>query len=357
MNNPVEEGLRRYELLMAHSRDIILFVRRGDGHILEANATATKAYGYSREELLTLTIQDLRAADAKSPTADQMAKADTQGILFDTVHRRKDGSTFPVEVSSQGATIDGTRTLISIIRDMTQRRRAEAKMLSLARYPAENPNPILRASHEGTLLYANKPAYEMMEPMGWREGLPLPESLLIPIRDVLKGGQYRQSELTSPHGKVWSLTLLPNVRERHVTLYALDITVQKKAQQELREGEERFRKLADAMPQLVWTAAPDGRVDYFNHRLKEFKLFKRITPVIHPEDLPLTIEAWQRGIMTGRDYEIEHRMQRADGNFRWFLTRAVPIRDETGCVIRWYRYLDRRGRTKTSRAGPAAGKK
>jgi PAS domain S-box-containing protein len=336
MSNPVEEGLHRYELLMAHSRDIILFVRRGDGHILEANTTATMAYGYSREELLTLTIHDLRAADARSPTAEQMAQADTQGILFDTVHRRKDGSTFPVEVSSQGATIDGTRTLISIIRDMTQRRRAEGKMLSLARYPAEHPNPILRASNEGTLLYANKPAYAMMEPMGWREGLPLPESLLSPIRDVLKGGQYQESELTCQRGKVWALTLLPNVRERHVTLYALDITVQKKVQQELRESEERFRKLADAMPQLVWTAAPDGGVDYFNHRLSEFKLFKSITPVIHPTDLPPTIEAWQRGIKTGRDYEIEHRMQRADGSFRWFLTRAVPICDETGCVIRWY---------------------
>ncbi len=58
--------------------------------------------------------------------------------------------------------------------------------------------------------------------------------------------------------------------------------------------------------------------------------------MIHPEDLPRTLKVWQRGIQSGRDYEIEHRMQRADGSFRWFLTRAVPIRDETGCVIKWF---------------------
>jgi signal transduction histidine kinase len=61
-----------------------------------------------------------------------------------------------------------------------------------------------------------------------------------------------------------------------------------------------------------------------------------MTPVIHPEDLPRTLKAWQRGIRSGKDYEIEHRLQRADGSFRWFLSRAVPVRDEAGGVIRWF---------------------
>ena len=120
-----EEVLRRYELLSGQSRDIILFMRRDNGRILEANAAATNAYGYSRDELLTLTIRDLRAPDTHALTADQMAEADAQGILFETVHRRKDGSTFPVEVSSRGATTGTTRTLISVIRDITRRKEAE----------------------------------------------------------------------------------------------------------------------------------------------------------------------------------------------------------------------------------------
>ena len=104
----------------------------------------------------------------------------------------------------------------------------------------------------------------------------------------------------------------------------------------LSESEERFRQLADAMPQLMWTAAPDGRVDYFNKRLREFHCIRQLSPVIHPEDLPRTLKAWQRGIQSGRDYEIEHRLQRADGSFRWYLTRAVPILDDTGGVIKWF---------------------
>jgi PAS domain S-box-containing protein len=123
-----EENLRRFELLSEHSRDIILFMGNKDGRVLEANAAAVRAYGYSRDELLALTIEDLRAKHTRSLTAEQMAQADVRGILFETVHRRKDGTTFPVEVSSQGATIGSTRALISIIRDITERRQAEAAL-------------------------------------------------------------------------------------------------------------------------------------------------------------------------------------------------------------------------------------
>jgi PAS domain S-box-containing protein len=120
-----EENLRRFELLSEHSRDIILFMRRDNGALLEVNAAALKAYGYSREELLGLTIADLRAPETQGLTAAQMEQADREGILFETIHRRKNGSTFPVEVSSQGATIGDLRTLISIVRDITQRKQAE----------------------------------------------------------------------------------------------------------------------------------------------------------------------------------------------------------------------------------------
>ena len=120
-----EETLRRYELLAGNSRDIIFFFRRDDGRILEANAAAVKAYGFNHEELLQLTLHDLRAVQEDELAAAQMDEADVQGLLFETVHRRQDGTTFPVEVSSRGATIGGTRMLLSVIRDITERKRAE----------------------------------------------------------------------------------------------------------------------------------------------------------------------------------------------------------------------------------------
>jgi len=120
-----EAALRRYQLLAGHTRDIVLFLRREDGRILEANTAAHIAYGYSHEELLSLSIDDLRASETKPLAHEQMDIADARGILFETVHRRKDSSTFPVEVSSRGATIDGARTLISVVRDITERKLAE----------------------------------------------------------------------------------------------------------------------------------------------------------------------------------------------------------------------------------------
>jgi PAS domain S-box-containing protein len=115
-----------------------------------------------------------------------------------------------------------------------------------------------------------------------------------------------------------------------------EIAERKQTQEALHESEKRFRELADAMPQLVWTANPEGRIDYFNRRVTEFKHQKGLKAAIHQEDWQRTREAWQLGIQSGKDYEIEHRLQRADGGFRWYLSRAVPVSDEAGRVIKWY---------------------
>ena len=123
-----QQILRRYELLARHSRDIILFLDRGDGRILEANDAAVESYGYPHQELLQMTIQQLRAPQSQALTEVQMALADSRGILFETTHRRKDGGTFPVEVSSRGADIGGVRTLISVIRDISERRKVEDEL-------------------------------------------------------------------------------------------------------------------------------------------------------------------------------------------------------------------------------------
>jgi PAS domain S-box-containing protein len=119
-----EEALGRFQLLAANSRDIILFMDR-DGRIIEANEAAERAYGYSRDELLELTIADLWAAPTQAEIASQMAEADERGILFESLHRRRDGSVFAVEVSSRGATVGGRRTLVSVVRDISERKRVE----------------------------------------------------------------------------------------------------------------------------------------------------------------------------------------------------------------------------------------
>jgi PAS domain S-box-containing protein len=130
-----EERLERYRLLAERARDIILFIAL-DGRIIEANDAAVQAYGYTRDELLTMSIRDLRAGETKSLIAPQMETADEHGILFETMHQRKDGSTFPVQVSSQGAKEPGARVLLSIIRDVTDRKRMHDQLMHADRLVA-----------------------------------------------------------------------------------------------------------------------------------------------------------------------------------------------------------------------------
>jgi PAS domain S-box-containing protein len=113
-----------YRELHDHVRDIILVIHADTGQIVEANRAATHAYQYTRGELLVLAIYDLRVEPPPS-VSEQMRTADREGSLFETVHRRKDGSVFPVEVSSRGETLGETRYLLSIIRDITERKRAQ----------------------------------------------------------------------------------------------------------------------------------------------------------------------------------------------------------------------------------------
>lgn len=159
-----EEALRRYELISGHARDIILFMRR-DGLLLEANQAAVKAYGYPREELLSLCITDIRGEDTVPLVARQMEQAEHKGILFETVHRRKDGSTFPVEVSSQGALIGGERVLISVIRDITKRKLTEDNLRSAHQQLLDIieflPDPTFVIDRAGTVIAWNRAIEEM----------------------------------------------------------------------------------------------------------------------------------------------------------------------------------------------------
>ncbi|MGA2964231.1 MAG: PAS domain S-box protein [Candidatus Korobacteraceae bacterium] len=122
-----EQQARLYNLLVHQSRDIILFIRAQDGRIVGANAAAETAYGYTREELLALRLYDLRPSESPEAIRNQLHEADVHGVLFEAIHQRKDGSTFPVEVSATGETIDGTRTILSVVRNITERKRTEAK--------------------------------------------------------------------------------------------------------------------------------------------------------------------------------------------------------------------------------------
>ena len=105
-------------------------------------------------------------------------------------------------------------------------------------------------------------------------------------------------------------------------------------------SEERFRLLADSLPQLVWTAQPDGTLDYTNARREKYGRpgveNAQWSGVIHPDDRRATVAAWRKAIETGAPYEMEHRLLVIGKGFSWHLSRASLLRDSAGKALKWY---------------------
>jgi len=115
-------------------------------------------------------------------------------------------------------------------------------------------------------------------------------------------------------------------------------------EESLKESEERFRLLSEAIPQQVWTARPDGTLDYVNQRVVEYfgcpgeeLVDQGWQTVIHPDDLPECLERWANARSTYKPYEVEFRLRRGrDQAFRWHLGRALPIFNHEGQVVKWF---------------------
>ena len=121
-------------------------------------------------------------------------------------------------------------------------------------------------------------------------------------------------------------------------LLSLRSAQHRRAEQELRTSEEHFRLLADSLPQLVWTARPDGRIDYTSARREKYGAIGRTDweGIIHPDDRRATAEAWLRASEAGIPYEMEHRLYITGKGYAWHLSRASQLLDEQGAVVRWY---------------------
>lgn len=128
-----------------------------------------------------------------------------------------------------------------------------------------------------------------------------------------------------------------------VMIFGIDVTTQVLANQKLQQSEKQFKELANFMPQIVWTASADGRVDYFNRNWYRFiqknssNEFINWTEIVHPDDLDLCISTWNHCVETGTPYEIENRFidTTLPEGFRWFLVRGLPLKDEAGIITKW----------------------
>jgi diguanylate cyclase (GGDEF)-like protein/PAS domain S-box-containing protein len=109
------------------------------------------------------------------------------------------------------------------------------------------------------------------------------------------------------------------------------------------ERELYFQTMAEAVPEILWTADPSGGDDFFNRRCFDYTgmTFEQLrgagwTVIVHPDDLPVCAEKWESALRTGESYEVQYRLRGKDGTYRWFLCRANPIHDSKGKIVKWF---------------------
>jgi PAS domain S-box-containing protein len=295
-----EDALSHFELLAAQSRDMIFLVRRDDGRILEANEASTKAYGYSREQLLKMTIHQLRTPETLELIPGQIVEADLHGILFETVHCRSDGSTFPVEVSSRGETIGSTRILISVVRDIKERKHSEeALRISEERFRKlfeESPIGIAFLGKQRQIMLTNQRYRDFL---GYSEAEIMergPVGLLHPddwepsmaLSTKLRAGEIplfhmEQRYIRKDGTVVWGDTQITVLRDKdgqliHTIGWVQDITERKRVEEALLESESRAKAMLQAIPDLMFRM--DSRSVFLDYKADISDLYVQSEPTL-----------------------------------------------------------------------------
>ncbi len=286
-------------------------------------------------------------------------------------YRAKDGRQFPV-ILDLTPTRDETGAIsgfLGIATDITERKRAEEQLLHIASVVSSSHDAILSKNLDGTILSWNPGAealygYTAVEAIGKSVTMLIPPDRTTEEATIIQRikadefiDQYESVRMRKDGSLVdVSLTIsaVKNSDGKIVgaSKIARDITGRLRTERELKEakiastrleGEQRYSFLADTVPQVIWTARPDGGVDYYNKAWFDYTgLTLEQTKdwgweaVVHPEDLEASVNRWKHSLATGDSYELEYRFKRgSDSAYRWHLGRALPMRDEKGEIVQW----------------------
>jgi len=354
----------RYRRLFETAQDAILILNGDSGKIVDANPFVIDLLGYSLEELIGRQLwqiglfPDIEASKAAFDRLHRSGYIRYEDLPLQT----KDGRRAEVEFVSNAYKVDGRNVIQCNIRDITERVQATRAMrASEVRYrrlfeTAQDAILILDG-HSGKVIDANPflmalLGYSLEELIGkelWEIGLfrDIDESKAAFDR-LKKDGfiRYEDLPLETKDGKRAEVEFVSNaykVDGRDIIQCNIrDITDRKSAEKAAQEGAERFRFLAESMPQKIFTTRPNGDVDYFNQQWSAFTGLSlgdirdwKWTRFIHPDDLTATVRQWQHSLDTGEAFELQHRFRRADGVYRWHLSRACPMRDAAGKITMW----------------------
>jgi PAS domain S-box-containing protein len=357
---------QQFETLAENAPEIIARFDRGLRHTY-INEYGARAYGIARSEILGKTFADLGFAGTEEFWKEAFEQAFTSGgqqtvdYEFESPNfgRQFLSSLLVPEPDGQGE----ARSVLAITRDVTRLKQAEQelrKSRDLLAFAIESSgagsfdldlvNEKLEWSPELRKVHGIGPEDPVSFEV-WMEGIVpedrerIREEVALARREG--GGKLQFRIRRRDTGEIRWLEgrgrVLYDEKGAPVRVLgvSIDITEQKRAEEEARESERQIRELADSMPQLVWINDAAGVPIYANRRWYETTGFdygelSRWAEVLHPEDRDRTLDYWQRCLETGERYEIEYRLRVAGGEYRWFLARAVPVHDPQGRIRRWF---------------------
>jgi PAS domain S-box-containing protein len=368
-----EEALRASQQRlqrMVNVEDVGVLTFDYAGTMLTANDAFLKMVGYSRSEFESRTLiwQDFTPAEYVDASQRQMDHLTTTGLggPYEKEYFRKDGSrTWLMFVAADL----GDGTIVEYAVDISSRKQAEEAL----RKSERRLQLAAGAAKMGTFVYyGNEDRGELDEQMLSLFGLPpngklnISEALthiIHPDDRALFRNNLAQAMDPSSNGKLnvdirilhpdssihWvNLTAQTNFdseRPYASKTYgvAMDITDRKKAEEALGRSEARFRTLADAVPQVIWTNTADGKANYFNQRWYQYTglTYEQSAgpgwqSIVHPDDAPSSVEKWKKALAAGEVFDTEYRLRRHDGNYCWFIGRNMPLPDETGKITGWF---------------------
>ena len=360
---------QRFGWVNRHAHDVILLLDES-GRILDVNESAERLYGYSRDRLLGMTVFDLRDTDPEEQARAQSQIETVRGsgaLLFEARHRRSDGATFPVEVSSGRVEVGGQHYVQSVVRDISERKAQEARIAQLA---AERDRTLAQLQLQfermpigcvvtgpGLAGMQVNPAFELM--FGYTQAefaRPDGHELIVPpemraalfeqLAPITTGDQtvtLVHENLTRSGKRItcrWSNTPLrgPDGTFLGVLGMCQDITEQLAAERALRDSEERFRVLADVSPVGIFRTDAAGSCTYVNARWCDIAgmdataaLGEGWAKALHPDDAAVLVSQWRRAVTSGK-FRAEYRFGHSEHGWNWVLGQALPERGHDGSV-------------------------
>ncbi len=368
------EREQRYRLIFEQSPLPIFVYDVGSKQITIVNDAMVAQYGYARGELIGMNVFELCRPD-EAPWAKALVASYTPGTASQSLqlhHRRADGSTYPVIVTSHGFVVAGRAVRVALVVDMTERDRSERDLreseqkyrslietaegivvgLDLDHRINEWNEAAERVSGYGRAEVLGRNYYDLFLPAEIRPAVDA-ESARIVGGTATRGFE---GVLLTRDGQrrtiLWNAHRQTDPEGNAVGQVAVgqDITDRKRAEDALRTSEQLHRTLGDAMPQLMWTLSPDGAFEYVNARFADFTGLTVVdlarlgdvdagwAAFVHPDDLASLIDRFRQDRVAVAAGEMEVRWcggRQCTEDGHWFLVRTAPQTDPDGRVIRW----------------------